>query len=214
MLTPAEYNQLLWYLNEELKKSQTAIHAELERFERAYGSILNRYVATGPTPPTPEPPPSGHVKNITLNWGGDPVDTATAAPITPDTTIVGRLAVPGTATSPQNSPGLISVVEFDGPPVQRLMTLSTRPNDFRGYQPGLSGLPPTDPSGANAPMVWSIGINPNCQFLLAGDTGGPTSKLTPGQTYYVNLRTVHYGSGEPSCSAAACNVRFTVNPPR
>jgi hypothetical protein len=94
------------------------------------------------------------------------------------------------------------------------MTLSTQPCDFRGYSPGF--FPAPDATGANGPMRWEGGINPNMIFLLTGDPAGFPAKplLTPGQTYYVNLQTVNYATGTNSCPTNACDVRFTVDPPR
>jgi hypothetical protein len=154
------------------------------------------------------------VRFVDLNWGNPPVDTTNTVQLNPGTLIVGRLAVPAGATSPGDSPGTISIVEFMGPTAGRVMTLSTQPCDFRGYSPGF--FPAPDATGANGPLRWEAGINPNTSFLLFGDPAGFPAKplLTPGQTYYVNLQTINYATGQNSCPTGSCDVRFTVDPPR
>jgi hypothetical protein len=150
------------------------------------------------------------VRFVDLNWGSPPVDTSSTVMLVPGTIIVGRLAVPAGATSPANSPGLMSVVEFQGPTSDRIMTLSTQPCDFRGFSPGVGPTP--DPTGATAAIYWAQGINPQIQFLLAGDP--PTKPLlTPGTLYYVNIQTTNFYSGIGSCNTSSCDIRITVNPP-
>lgn len=154
------------------------------------------------------------VRFIDLNWGNPPVDTAGTVQLNVGTIIVARLNVPTSATSPGDIPGTISMVEFMGPTANRVMTLSTQPCDFRGYSPGY--FPPPDATGANGPMRWEGGINPNMLFLLANDPPGfpPKPLLAPGTTYYVNLQTIHSATGLNSCPTNSCDVRFTVDPPR
>ena len=155
------------------------------------------------------------VRFIDLIWGSH-VDTSASVTINSGTVLVGRLVVPASATSPIDGPGLLSVVEFQGPTADRLMSISTQSCDFRGYVPG-SNHPAADPSGANGPLAWAAGVTTSNQFLLAGDPPGmfPVKPLlTPGQTYYVNLRTIIFGTGQNSCWTGNCDVRITVNPPR
>ena len=154
----------------------------------------------------------GDVEFVDLNWGNTPTDVA----IPPGRTIVGRLAVPASATSPQNLPGLISVAEYVGSQADRIMTISSQPCDFRGWSAG-QNFPAQDPTGANAPMAWATTGWPSRQFLLAGDPPGnspPKPLFNPGQTYYVNLQTISYSTGQNSCPTTNCGVRMTVNTPR
>ena len=156
----------------------------------------------------------GDVRYIDLNWGSPPVDTAGTVGLVPGTVIVARLNVPAGATSPGDNPGIVSMVEFMGPTAYRVMTLSTQPCDFRGFSPGY--VPPPDPSGTNGPLFWARDPNPNIPFLFMGDNPGmfPVKPLlNPGQTYFINLQTIHYATGGSTCSGA-CDVRFTVDPPR
>jgi hypothetical protein len=37
--------------------------------------------------------------------------------------------------------------------------------------------------------------------------------LTPGQTYYVNLRNMNWVTGQPSCFITTCNGRFEIATP-
>jgi hypothetical protein len=165
-----------------------------------------------------EPPPAGadfcgsftKVKRIELTWGGYVNTNDPGGGLEADAVMVGRLRVPPSATG-TTIPGVISVVEFIDGPAERVMTLSTSACDFRGFQPGV--YPSTDPTGATRPLAWGFGINPSTMFALAG-MGGSAPKLIPGQTYYVNLRNIGFGSGQPTCSSEECNVRATVNVPR
>jgi len=154
------------------------------------------------------------VRFVDLNYGNPPVDTIGGVGLVPGSLIVGRLTVPGGASSPSNLPGTISIVEHGGPTAERVMTLSTQPCDFRGWTPG-QNFPAGDQSGSSGPMGWGGGINPNKQYLLAGDPPGFPAKplLSPGVTYYVNLQTINFNNGLNSCQNAGCDVRMTVNTP-
>lgn len=154
------------------------------------------------------------VRFVDLNWGNPPVDTYGGVGLVPGTLIVGRLTVPGGAMSPSNQPGLISIVEFQGSPIERVLSVSAQPCDFRGWTPG-QNFPAGDPGSANGPMGWGGGPYPNIQFLLQGDPPGFPAKplFNPGQTYYVNLQTIRFNDGQNSCTQPSCDVRMTVNPP-
>ena len=157
------------------------------------------------------------VRFINLSWGGYVDTVGTQSNIQPGTMLVGVLNVPAGVTSPQNSPGLISIVEHAGPTAERVMSLSTQPCDFRNFVPGASPtFPPLDSAGTSAPMAWSGGINPQIQYLFAGDPPGfaPVKPLlNPGGTYYVNLQTIRAQDGANSCGTGTCDVRITVNTP-
>lgn len=156
------------------------------------------------------------VRFVDLIWGQH-VDTAGAVGIVPGTLLIGRLAVPSSASSPQNIPGTISVVEHGSGQADRVMSISTQPCDFRLWNVGASSPPVGDPSGATGPMGWGVGINPNHQYLLAGDPPGgypPKSLFTPGQTYFINLHTVYFSNGQNACTGGTCDVRITVITPQ
>lgn len=161
------------------------------------------------------PPPSGadfcgqypNVVRANLVWGGY-FDTYQNTNFPASAIFVGRITVPQTATG--TTPGVVSVVEYVDGQASRTMTISPSSCDFRGFSPG-QGVT-VDPTGANNPMSWSFGINPNSQIGLAGMTGS-FPKLEPGRTYYVNIRNRDF-SGIDSCQTANCNVRITVNRPR
>jgi hypothetical protein len=157
------------------------------------------------------------VRFINLTWGGFVDTVGSQSSVQPGTVLVGVLNVPAGASSPLNSPGVVSVVEFSGPTAERVMSISPQPCDFRNFVPGASPtFPPLDSSGATAPMAWSGGINPGIQYLLDGDPPGafPVKPLlTRGATYYINLQTIRSSDGANSCSSATCDVRITVNAP-
>ena len=161
------------------------------------------------------PPPSGadfcgqyqNVVRVNLTWGGH-LDTHQNGNFPASAILVGRITVPQNATG--TSPGVVSVVEYIDGQAQRTMTISPSSCDFRGFTPGQGGS--VDPTGANRPMSWSYGINPNSQIGLLGMTGN-FPKLEPGRTYYVNIRNRDY-NGTDSCLTTNCNVRITVNRPR
>lgn len=164
------------------------------------------------------PPPVGadfcgnfaNVKRIDLVWGGQFTTNHPDGGFEDDQILVGRIRVPSNATG-TSSPGLVSAVEFINGPAERTMTLSPSACDFRGFQPNV--FPTPDPSGASRPLGWSFGINPSMQFALAGMPGNQP-KLTPGQTYYVNIRNRAFEGGDVTCTTAECNLRVTVNVPR
>ena len=157
------------------------------------------------------------VRFITLNWGGFVDTVGTQSNIQPGTVLVGVLNVPTGVSSPLNSPGVVSIVEFSGPTAERVMSISPQPCDFRNFVPGASPtFPPLDASGTSAPMAWGGGINPGIQYLFDGDPPGfaPAKPLlTRGSTYYVNLQTIRSSDGLNSCSSSTCDVRITVNTP-
>jgi hypothetical protein len=154
------------------------------------------------------------VRTADLVWGSN-YDTSSGVQINNDTVFVGRLTIPAGASSPGDSPGLISIVEYQGPPVERVMSISTQPCDFRGWSPGVN-FPGADPTGANGPLAWAGSPYPSRQYLLAGDPAGfpPKPLFTPGQTYYVNIRSIYFSTGTSSCSSGSCDIRVTVTTPR
>jgi hypothetical protein len=144
------------------------------------------------------------------NWPGT-IDTPNNGGVRPDTVYVVRFTVPANATMPSGQPGLARAVEFMGSPANRIMSLSPSPCDFRGLQPYV--IPSPDPTGANRPMAWSSDQTPNFGFALAGATGS-MAKLTPGQTYYLNIRTIHGYNLLSSCTQSTCDMRISITAPQ
>jgi hypothetical protein len=145
---------------------------------------------------------------VDLPWGGT-VDTAGTPPgFEPDMIFVGRLAVPAGATS-VTSPGQVRFVEYVDGQAQRVMNISTEACDFRGFIPGSASQ--TDPAGINYPMKWSNDINPAVLFQM--QPGLFNAVLTPGKTYYVNLRNMNWVTGGQSCFTQTCNGRFQIATP-
>ncbi|MFO1399425.1 MAG: hypothetical protein U1F48_20435 [Burkholderiales bacterium] len=82
---------------------------------------------------------------------------------------------------------------FDGPTF-RQMTLSKSACDFRPYDAtGVNG-PYTVSNGTSAFMIWNV--------------GAPPISLTPGQTYYFNIRNYSVDLGTTSCANSQCNGLF------
>jgi hypothetical protein len=78
------------------------------------------------------------------------------------------------------------------------MTLSKSACDFRS----------PDPTGANGPYDVSIGK----QVTIYFNVGTQPAALTPGQTYYFNIRnTDFYGTSD---CASTCNAGISTNWPR
>ena len=160
------------------------------------------------------PPPTGadfcgqygHVVRADLSWGGH-LDTYQNGGFPAGAVFVGRITVPQNATA--TSQGLVSVVEFIDPQARRVLSLSPSACDFRGFQAGVGGS--IDLTGANNPMAWGFGINPNVFFGLSPGGG---VRLQPGRTYYVNIRNIDFDTGGNSCQGSTCNVRITVNRPQ
>lgn len=161
------------------------------------------------------PPPSGadfcgqyaKVVRVNLTWGGH-FDTFSNGGFPADAVFVGQISVPQDAKGAGS--GLVSVVEYVDGQADRIMTLSPSACDFRGFKPNAGG--PVDSTGANNPLAWAYGINPNTFFGLTGSSGsGP--RLDPGRTYYVNIRNRTLNDAS-SCLTTNCNVRITVNRPQ
>lgn len=78
--------------------------------------------------------------------------------------------------TPTSRVGYGSCAEYGGDPWTREMTLSSSPCDFR----------PADPTGVNGPFEWSIGKQTTIYFAVPNGNGAAV--LTPGKTYYFNIR--------------------------
>jgi hypothetical protein len=174
---------------------------------------------------TPPPPPPGtgdcsaysDVLRVNIPWGSvTTVTTHDNGGIKAGTVFVGRITVPASATSPTDAAGTAEAVEFPDAPAERVTTLSTQPCDFRGFTPGAGTWPAPDPTGANRPLAWSGGNVPAVAFQLSGDTPTfpPVAQLVPGQTYYLNIRTIRASDGKNSCNAPSCNLKVVLRTPR
>ena len=114
-----------------------------------------------------------------------------------------RFTVPATAT--QGAFGALQVAEFGGPPTFRDVTLSATACDFR----------PTDPTGANGPLAAASGLTAPLTFV-AGVSQPPTPGLTPGATYYFNVRNYQRSAGIVTCASTPgrCDALANIALPR
>jgi hypothetical protein len=161
------------------------------------------------------------VRFADIQWGttSNPVTTLTThdnGAINPGTLYVVRINVPAGATSPTDAAGTVEAVEFPDAPAERITTLSSQPCDFRGFSPGMPSWPAPDPTGANGPLSWSGGNVPAVAFLFQGDpqTFPPVAQIVPGQSYYLNIRTIRASDGLNSCNAPSCNLKIVLRIPR
>jgi len=100
-----------------------------------------------------------------------------------------RFTVPSTASS--GAFGSLSTSEFNGPPTSREVTVSSTACDFR----------PTDLGGASGPLGRAIGNTATLTFRIGSGTS-TVAGLTPGQTYWFNIRNYNPNSGTITCSSS------------
>jgi len=100
-----------------------------------------------------------------------------------------RFAVPATMSAA--SIGRMTSAEFAGEPTVREVTISRTPCDFRA----------TDTSGTNGPLARQSGISNTIQFTTSATRAG-YPVLTPGATYYYNLRNFQPFNNTISCPAS------------
>jgi hypothetical protein len=133
----------------------------------------------------------------------------------PDDVIAFKFAVPASTTNtvPPTfaSQGTISIAEYSGGPVQRTGTISTKACDFRGFVAG--GPYPIDATGTNFPIKWNFGQSVNFNWLVSGTVAGAVT-LTPGATYYVNVRNLNPDSGTGTCTLSTCDIIGSVSAPK
>jgi hypothetical protein len=141
--------------------------------------------------------------STTLDWGGGFVTQRLQNGSFPgDATVVAQ--VTGPAGYSPSLVGSINVAEYGGPPTTRLVTLSTKACDFRigaNY----------DPTGATAPLAAAAGTTAAIQWSTITRFG--VAKLTPGATYYINVKNKNYQTGQLSCAAnSSCDaiVQFAM----
>ena len=94
------------------------------------------------------------------------------------------------ATMSASSVGSMSSAEFSGEPTFREVTISKTPCDFRA----------TDVTGVNGPLARQSGISNTIQFVTAPRTG--FAVLTPGASYYYNVRNFQPSTGTISCPSS------------
>lgn len=135
---------------------------------------------------------------VDLPWGGQ-TTTTTAGNVKPGTIVVARLAVPANAVTSGYKSGKVNWGEYSGGTYDRVGSLSTQPCDMRNWNPSNY---PTDQTGVNAPLRWGIGQSGGIDHGLVGGTvQWPTKPgLQPGQTYYINIRTISSATGQELCS--------------
>lgn len=127
------------------------------------------------------------VRYIDIPWGSTTrYKTQDVGGFPQDRIIVISITVP---SSPASYPivGNTAFAEWQGPPARRVMTLSTTACDFTA---------PMDVGSGTSPFIgWNVGVPPN--------------SLTPGRTYYFNLRN------EPGActSYASCDMSTTIQWP-
>ncbi len=114
-----------------------------------------------------------------------------------------RFTVPPTANS--GAFGNLQVAEFGGPPTYRDVTLSTTACDFR----------PTDPTGVNGPLAAASGLTASISFT-ALVPAPPAPALTPGGTYYFNVRNYERTSAVITCASTPgrCDALANIQLPR
>jgi len=132
--------------------------------------------------------------------------------------VVARFTVPAGFTSGSGNKGTITAAEYGDPGTYRQASLSTKACDFRGvstgtgvsYQYSISG------GGATYPLFWSASNQPSVQYTVSG-TALATPQLTPGTTYYFNIRNyspfINGGLGGVSCGGSTCNLIVSVSTP-
>ena len=137
----------------------------------AYGGFCGQYV---------------RVKEFGMPWGSsDRFVTGDYGGFTDETVFVVDVTIPSSPSS-YGTPGYTSLAEYKGPPAYRHMTLSKTKCDFRT----------PDPTGVNGPFDASAGPS----VLINWNVGAQPLALTPGQTYYFNVRNL--GCGQASCEAS------------
>lgn len=114
-----------------------------------------------------------------------------------------HFTVPGTANNSQS--GYVIVAEYGSPATYREITISTAACDFR----------PTDPTGAGGPIGRG---NSNTASLSFGiGTPGPGGvRLSPGGSYYLNIRNYYPENGTITCPSepGRCDASAAISLPR
>jgi hypothetical protein len=99
--------------------------------------------------------------------------------------------------------GRFTISEFQGPSTFRQMTLSTEACDFRGKQY----------TGIGGPLAVSNGTTASVSYAVATPFIFGPAGLTPGQTYYINVRNWQLDPyPQNSCNGSTCNALMNNDP--
>jgi hypothetical protein len=120
----------------------------------------------------------------------------------PDGVLVAKFTTPSTPLA--SIAGMISLVEYQGEPAQRWMTLSTSACDFRGE----------DRTGAGGPIAAAAGQTPSISGLMSTTGAWSGVKLLPGTTYYINVMNRSYQGTTATCAPGKCDALPTLSWPR
>ena len=141
--------------------------------------------------------PSGTV-TIDGVWGNTSIDTAEFGGFV-DNILSIRVAPPSTATG--SSTRTSAWVEFGASGTVREAVFSTQACDFSSTNALKSSL--------GAPFMSSNQNGVTFKYTITGSSSFTVAKLTPGQSYYINIRN-RYPSGANSCTQADCRMRGGV----
>lgn len=110
-----------------------------------------------------------------------------------------RVKVPSGATATRT--GRVAVAEFNGPPTDREVTVSRFACDFRAV----------DPSGGSGPLGFADGSSVTLGLALGASSAG-IAGLTPGVSYYINIRNRR--NGQLTCNQDRCDALMDLRIPR
>jgi hypothetical protein len=157
------------------------------------------------------PPPAGadfcsrygDVIRHTFQYGGsNDITTRSMGGWQPDGVVVAKFTTPSAPLA--SIAGMISLVEYQGEPAQRWMTLSTSACDFRAE----------DRTGASGPIAAAAGQTPSITGLKSTTGAWSGVALRPGTTYYINVMNRAYQGTTATCGAGKCDALLTLSWPR
>jgi hypothetical protein len=115
-----------------------------------------------------------------------------------------RFTVPPTANSSQT--GVLTVAEYGSPATYREITLSPTACDFR----------PNDVTGNNGPLARGGSNQATITFGIGSPSTPTFARLTPGATYYLNVRNFDAGASSITCPSTPgrCDASARMDLPR